>query len=68
VVCASSMLRHSLRGAVPCGYIEGVAVLGLYYGVIVTSKLGYLLEYDDVCVYQKGCRSKEERLSTDTPS
>jgi hypothetical protein len=28
VVCASSMLGHALRGAVPCGFIEGVAVLG----------------------------------------
>jgi hypothetical protein len=67
VVHASGVFRHALRGAVPCGLSEGVAVLGCIW-CHCNSGTCFVLWYDDVCVYQKGCRSKEERLSTDTPS
>jgi len=44
----------------PCGYVEGVAVLGCSMVSLLT-RVPALYYSMTMCVYQRGCRSKEER-------
>jgi hypothetical protein len=64
VVHASSMLGHSLRGAVACGLSEGVAVLGCIW-CHSNSGTCLLLGYDDVVCC---CRSKRVRGTAKNPN